>query len=594
MLNGRDRQCADDARDGVVGDAALAGAVDQSAAGGNTACPDDLRAGPDSGGFLRPSVLAGVEGRPRVGSRVVAPARVQVGIVVGVGEIAAPDNQLRAGPDAERQRAARGRVDGIHQCPTVVRRVVARAIRARNAQGKVGVGAAAPDEHLRAGPYGHMVGAVGEPRGRRSHCGPSVGRGIVARAVVGHGHARRDRPAPDEHFRASPDGGVATAGGWRARGGDVAPGVVGREVTLAIADEVVGVAAPVDGLVTRPHDRELRARAGRIRRRHRLPRIVRRVKGRAVLQIHSGIVGQSHAAPDQPLAPRPDRPLGRAVVVEHSRQRRVGRVLGGADGPVVGGRRGLGVEVGFRLRLEGEHSAVVAIAEGGEGQQLAAGPGERHFRLSDGRSREVVPLVVRGVEAPAGVEATAMLVDIRTRISALHEIDLQAVPEGRPLINGRQIGSVERNPRIRGDVVTAAIVARPHGDAAPGDKLLAGPDRQADFLAGGGTIDAAHHAPGVRGGIVERAVVQVGDTGAGAAPYEHLGAGPDGAKITARHQRRRGNVPPAVGGRIVELAVVYHRRAGAVDHAAPDKHLGTRPHRAMPIATGRLVDGAHR
>src|ERR1035437_5094012 len=147
-----------------------------------------------------------------------------------------------------------------------------------------------------------------------------TGGGVAATVVQGYGSIAA---APDDHLFAGPNQGMPAALGGRALGGDALPGIGRRIVTAPAVDVGIGMAALVTAMgigVTAPHEhfpaspdgREIEAGVRGVLRGNRLPGVAGRVIARAVVVVDSLAIRSAEPAPDDHLLARPNRGMTRA------------------------------------------------------------------------------------------------------------------------------------------------------------------------------------------------------------------------------------------------------------------------------------------
>ena len=325
--------------------------------------PDDhLPAGPD--GAVTDAAHRGarkVRRRPLVGHRIVPGAVVHVLTVAQPA--AAPDDHLGAGPGRRVQHAALRTVSvGRGRLPGVRRGVVAapapdlrKVVAASAAAAARRVLHAAPDDHHSdlAGPDRLVVRADRGDVGAGRGCRPAVPDGIVATARVQE-HAAGGAPAaPDDHLAARPDRAVGIAALGRGRRLRRGPRVTGRVVSPARGSPPD--AAPDDHLRAGPDRRVLVPGARRVHCRGGSPRVQRRVVTAAGVQRVVVVV----AAPDDHLGAGPDR----GVVLQLPRD----------AGPDEGRRPGVRVRIVPPARV-GRIARVVVLAAPDDHDPCRVGP----------------------------------------------------------------------------------------------------------------------------------------------------------------------------------------------------------------------------
>ncbi len=357
-----------------------------------------------------------------------------------------------------------------------------------------------------------------------------------------------DLSAPDDHLRAGPDGGVASAVDHRVIRAHRRPAVGSRGV--ATAGAAAEATAPDDHQVARPDSLHREAGGGRVRGAGRRPRIRRRVVPAAAVQ--PGRPGR--AAPDDHLLAGPDRAL------EPASLRRVDRA----------GRR-----PGIRDRVIAAAGVLRRLAIGRAG---AAAPGDG-FRAGPDQRAQRSRRAVDGAHGLPGIGHR--VISAAGEAGARPDNHLAAGPDhqrqGAPL---RLVDARRSFPAV-GNWVVAAPFRRNNGAGvkgriaatAPDDHHLTRPHRPMAGARADVSRDAGRR-PGVGGRVVATAGIQVAGVGAAraAAPHYHLRARPDRRMLAPAHRIiQRIHLVPGVRGRVIHIALL-----GAA--AAEDQHFGAAPH----------------
>ena len=179
-------------------------------------------------------------GCPTVRTRIVSPTGVEKAREI---PSTAPDDHLTACPDCRVIISSSGCINGGSVCPCVRAGIISPAS-VETAK------TAAPDNHLTASPHCRvakpLLGCIGGGY-------PTIKITIISTARV---RQIAVVSAPNDHFTASPDGGVQLSAGWCARRARSNPAICGGIVPPTRIEKArVSRSAPHDHLITGPDRR---------------------------------------------------------------------------------------------------------------------------------------------------------------------------------------------------------------------------------------------------------------------------------------------------------------------------------------------------